>query len=422
MRRSYLSIATVLPLLFCIGAFFCVFYFWPVLTEYTSERLYFALIGSVVVLLTVLLRSYLKYHERLFRKVGNAHLPDSQQLYEELFLNSPTPYILATTGGKVITPNLAAIRIFGVVEGALDGKNLFDFLAAENESHLSLIPAKIEKGIYINDEEVRILRPDGTFKWAFLSGFPIEGFGRKQFALITLVDITRQKQIDQVKTEFVSLASHQLRTPISSLKWNIELLTSERTGTLNEKQQKYTEKIERAAERMDALVADFLNVSKLELGTFAPRAKQLDIKMQFESIFDEFIEKIESKGLQVLTNYDESIPTMVVDKRLFRMVMSNLISNAVKYTPNGGTVTVGYSGNNRRITFTIADTGMGVPKADQEMLFTKLFRAKNAREQVPDGTGLGLYVVKQAVEVMKGEISFVSKENEGTTFEVVLPR
>lgn len=423
MRRSvYLKISFILPILFFVAALSAAFYFWRTIELYISPVSFFIVLGLLITSATFLIYFYFKARERVFHKVGNGSLPDSEQLYEELFMNSPTPYLLVDREGEIVASNISALRMFGAVEGELRGSSLFDRIESDNEVHLTLMPQKLQKGIYVNDEEVRVVRNDETFRWASLSAFPIEGTNREKFNLVSCIDITRQKQVDQVKTEFVSLASHQLRTPISSLKWNVELLTSPRTGELNEKQIKYTEKIERAANRMDSLVADFLNVSKLELGTLVPSAKQIDLNEFLESVYEEFLERIESKHITFNKEYDPNITTLVVDKRLFRMVISNLVSNAVKYTPDGGTVTVRYGGNQHRITFSISDTGMGIPKEDQEMIFTKLFRAGNAREQVPDGTGLGLYVVKQAVDVMKGKISFISAENEGTTFEVVLSR
>lgn len=397
-------------------------YYRAFISSHTTPGLLLVTLVLLIIASAYILYLYLHSRERVFRKVGAGTLPDSEQLYEELFMNSPTPYLLVDMKDIVVAPNISAVRLFGMNENALRGKKLLSLLESENDVHLALIPEKLEKGIFVNDEEVRITRPDGTRRWANLSAFPVTGAGRQQYSLVSTIDITKQKQIDQVKTEFVSLASHQLRTPISSMKWNVELLKSERVGQLNEKQLGYAEKIERASNRMDALVADFLNVSKLELGTLVPRAEAIDLNEFLESVYEEFHERIEEKELTFNKEHDKSITTLVVDKRLLRMVISNLFSNAVKYTPNGGTVTVRYSGNNKRITFFIIDTGMGIPKDDQEMLFTKLFRAGNAREQVPDGTGLGLYVVKQAVEVMRGTVAFTSKENEGTTFEVVLPR
>lgn len=420
--RTYTYLAIIFPALFFLLAIGAVLYFRSYIEAHASAELLIATLALLIVAGTHIFYTYLRSRERVFRKVGAGTLPGSEQLYEELFMNSPTPYLLVDKKDNIIATNVAAVRIFGLAENALRSKKLFSLLEAENEAHLALIPQKLEKGIFVNDEEVKITRPDGTKRWASLSAFPVTGTGRQQYNLVSALDITRQKQVDQVKTEFVSLASHQLRTPISSMKWNVELLMSDRVGQLNEKQQAYAEKIERASNRMDALVSDFLNVSKLELGTLVPRAKQIDLTDFLESVYDEFLERIEEKKLTFNKEYDPEITTLVVDKRLLRMVLSNLVSNAVKYTPEGGAVTVRYGGNNKRITFFVIDTGMGIPKEDQERLFTKLFRAGNAREQVPDGTGLGLYVVKQAVEVMNGTISFTSRENEGTTFEVVLPR
>lgn len=420
--RRFLKPAFIIPIALLIALFGAVFYWWDTVLTYNDPFIFFVLLSFVILFFSFVVHLRLKRREHRFHMDDAADRTIGLQLYEELFDNSPVPYMLVDHRGVIEVPNVAAVRIFGRPEYELKGENVFSLMTAEDPDHLALVPQKLEKGIYVNEEEVKIDRPDDSFRWAYLSAFPFRDGRHKKYNLVTLIDITRQKEIDQVKSEFVSLASHQLRTPISSLKWNVELLQSERSGTLSEKQLKYALKIERAAERMDALVGDFLNVSKLELGTLTPRAKQIEVDTFFESIYEEFQERIEKKEITLTKQYAEDITTIVADKRLFRMVITNLVSNAVKYTPEGGTVTVSYAGNEHWVTFSISDTGMGIPKNDQEQLFTKLFRAKNAREQVPEGTGLGLYVVKQAVEVMRGSISFKSQEGTGTTFEVVLPR
>ena len=345
----------------------------------------------------------------------------SPELFLELFKNSPVPYLLVDRHGMIEYPNKSALRLLGVQEGYLEGKNAFNIMDGEDKDHILLIPKKLEKGIYVTNEEVRILRDDSTWRWVNLSAFPFVDRG-KQRTLLTLVDITKQKEIDQAKTEFVSLASHQLRTPISSIKWNVELLSSKKTDDLSSRQQSYVEKIERGVHRMDALIQDFLNVSKLELGTYAIQKKQASVIDIIEAIFKEQSEHIESKSLIVNKKYDKSVEMLVTDEKLLFMVISNLVSNAVKYTQEGGTIAVETAGNKRRITLTIEDNGVGIPKAEQEKLFTKLFRASNVRQNMPNGTGLGLYIVKRAVLLLGGDISVESEEGVGTTFTIVLPR
>ena len=255
-----------------------------------------------------------------------------------------------------------------------------------------------------------------------MSIFPYGDFGKRKNGLLTLVDVTKQKQIDKAKTEFVALASHQLRTPISAIKWNIELLASQRIGTLTEKQYEYAEKIERVVGTMDALVGDFLNVSQLELGTFAPEPKDIELSAFLEEVLGQNAPRIEKKGIVVERNYVPSTIVMKTDERLLRMIMSNLVSNALKYTPPNGRVMIGMNESDTFVTLSVEDSGIGIPKEDQESLFTKFYRASNVRTSMPEGTGLGLYIAHLAAGILGGTLVLQSEEGVGSTFTVTLPR
>jgi PAS domain S-box-containing protein len=367
-----------------------------------------------------------RYGETLARSMTK-EIASSQQLFTELFKNSPVPYVLIDHRGNITLPNIASVRLFGKEAGELTGLNIFDLtevVTKEGEEiHAALVRTRFEQGVNVNDEDVRIHRADGTTRWALLSIFSYGSFGRHKNGLLTLVDITKQKEVDRAKTEFVSLASHQLHTPISSMKWNIELLVSKRFGDLSEPQYAYVEKIERALGRMEAIIKDFLNVTQLELGTVVTDIAPLNIVEEFEDMFEEQTGRINLKHITIERDYGEESVIIMTDKRLFRTAIGNLISNAVKYTSENGIVRVRCAAlDGRTITIEVSDTGIGIPTEDQEQLFTKFFRATNARAEEPDGTGLGLYIVALALKFLGGSVTFISRKDEGTTFTVVLPR
>jgi signal transduction histidine kinase len=131
--------------------------------------------------------------------------------------------------------------------------------------------------------------------------------------------------------------------------------------------------------------------------------------------------RITGKKLSIITYFDQSLPVVLTDQHLLRMIMTNLITNAIKYTPLLGNVTISFAKRNNQLLLSVVDDGMGIPVEDQSQIFEKLFRASNAARAVPDGNGLGLYIIKEAVKVLKGNVSFVSSEDMGTTFEVLLP-
>jgi len=251
--------------------------------------------------------------------------------------------------------------------------------------------------------------------------------------VVVFRDVTHERDVDKAKTEFVSLASHQLRTPLTSIGWYVEMLQSGDAGVLNEKQKEFLSEVYTGNKRMVELVNALLNVSRMELGTFVVEPEPTDVALMARSVADEQKPQIEEKKLKLSEKYAKDLPLFNADPKLLRMVMQNLLSNAVKYTPDKGKIGFDVWMAKKRdevggkkvkedgIAITVSDTGYGIPEAQQEKIFTKLFRADNVREKDTDGTGLGLYIVKAIVDHSGGEIWFSSQENKGTTFYVTLP-
>ncbi len=237
-------------------------------------------------------------------------------------------------------------------------------------------------------------------------------------------DITKEVEIDRAKSEFVSLASHQLKTPLTAIGWLAEGLLSGDKGILNEEQKKYIENIHKTDRQMMEMVNDLLNVSRIELGTLQLRPEEMDVSAFAMMVVDEQRKVANDKNVSIKLDFEDALPKINVDKNLIRMVFQNLLSNAIKYTPADGAVAFSIArggGVKETIFITVSDTGIGIPKDEQDKIFSKLHRAKNAQSFVPDGTGLGLYVVKTIIERVKGVITFDSTEGKGTTFYVTLP-
>ena len=187
-------------------------------------------------------------------------------------------------------------------------------------------------------------------------------------------------------------------------------------------QSRYFVKINRNVHRMVHLINDFLSVSKLEMGTFASSQESLNLTEFFDSILDEFSEKITEKGLVVDRQDNPPNTQIMTDGRLFHIIVSNLVSNATKYLNPQGALTLTYELQaGQKLKIVVADNGIGIPEEEIGRLFSKFFRATNAQSHQTQGTGLGLYVVKQSVEKLEGTISVESKENEGARFVVELP-
>lgn len=261
-------------------------------------------------------------------------------------------------------------------------------------------------------------------------------------AVAVFRDITKEREIDKAKTEFVSLASHQLRTPLSAVRWYSEMLLAGDAGEVIPEQKKYIEEIYRGNQRMIGLVNALLDVSRIEMGTFIMESKSVDVVKLAQDVIDDNKLHISEKRISFSGVFQKKIINIQSDPKVLYIVLQNILSNAIKYTPEGGKVELsifheefdknnvkgGNSGakdkNNKMekfIIIKILDSGYGIPKDQQSKIFTKLFRANNVVGKDTQGTGLGLYIAKSIVDQSGGNIWFESNENKGTVFYVRLP-
>ena len=235
-------------------------------------------------------------------------------------------------------------------------------------------------------------------------------------------DITARKEVDRARTEFVSIASHQLRTPLAVINWYIEMLTKGEVGKVNKDQKKYLEQIQVASRRMVDLVNSLLSVSRIDMGAFTAEPETLVLTEIADAVLAEIDPQIKERHLTILKKYAHGMKTIKADPSMLRIIFQNLIGNAVTYTPSDGTITITIELTEQEdASIIVADTGYGIPKAQQKRIFEKFFRADNAREKAPNGNGLGLYIVKAIIDQMHGTIRFFSEEGKGTAFIVTLP-
>jgi PAS domain S-box-containing protein len=265
-------------------------------------------------------------------------------------------------------------------------------------------------------------RKDGTSFPVVITISPVL-LGNKFTGVVEVFrDITKEAAVDKAKTEFVSLASHQLRTPLSVVNWYTEMLLTGDVGKLNAEQKKYLDEVYHGNQRMVTLVNALLNVSRLELGTFVIEPKPTDMSKAVQDTIDEYKKQVDDKKIKLSCSFGKDIPVIPADPKLLHMIIENILSNAIKYTPESGKIEISLSlDNQKNVLLKISDTGCGIPKNQQDKIFTKLFRADNVREKDTEGTGLGLYIVKTIIDNSDGKIWFTSEENKGTTFFVTIP-
>lgn len=235
-------------------------------------------------------------------------------------------------------------------------------------------------------------------------------------------DITREKMIARSKSEFISIAAHQLRTPLSAIKWTIHMVINGDLGPLNPSQVKLLNNGYETNEKMIQLVNDLLNVARIEDGRFGYDFKQNDLLKVINSVIGGVKHMSSEKAVTVeLIAPAEGLGLFVFDTNKTALALQNLVDNAVKYTPAGGKVTVTVEKADPYVRVTVKDTGIGVPQEQLSRLFTKFFRAENALHMQTSGSGLGLYIVKNIILRHGGKFDVQSKEGEGSTFSVTLP-
>ncbi len=236
-------------------------------------------------------------------------------------------------------------------------------------------------------------------------------------------DISKEVDLEEAKTQFLSLASHQLRTPLSTVNWYSETLLEGELGKLSAKQLAYVKEISVAGKRMSDLVNSLLNVTRIELGTMATSIAKVNLKDMIAEILDDLVIIIKTQEIKIKVNY-YGYSSFITDSNQMLLIFHNLISNAVKYSKKGGTVHVDFKiskAPKRVLVATVADDGYGIPHQQQSQIFVKLFRAENVIKRDTDGTGLGLYLVKKIADQLRAKLSFVSQENVGTTFTIKIP-
>jgi len=233
---------------------------------------------------------------------------------------------------------------------------------------------------------------------------------------------TRLRSLDQTKDDFISMASHQLRTPLTSVKGYVSMVLDGDAGRINPLQRKLLNQSFISAQRMVYLISDLLNVSRLKTGKFIIESISSDLSQVVAEEVAQLAESAKGRGLELVYHKPERFPVLMLDETKLRQVIMNFIDNALYYTPSGGHIDVYLKDMPQSIEFTVVDDGMGVPKSEQHHLFSKFYRAHNAKRARPDGTGLGLFMARKVIVAQGGSTIFRSQEGKGSTFGFTLSK
>lgn len=229
------------------------------------------------------------------------------------------------------------------------------------------------------------------------------------------------RELDKRKSEFLSIAAHQLRTPLSGLKWAMSMLIGGDVGPVSNEQKVLLMKSYEGNERMIGLVNEMLSANQIDTGTFALQTAATQVLDLIDNVLYEVLPSASKMHITIRFDHgDNAIPPLMIDPEKMRRVFQNLLDNAIKYSRPGGEVSISVSRAGSTVQFAIRDHGIGIPADEQTQIFSRFFRARNARKTDPNGNGLGLYITKNIIEMHRGKIWLESNENSGTTFYFTL--
>ena len=368
------------------------------------------------------------YADQLATALENAGLYEETQTQRvrlaQIFDSTSDGILLVSREGEIQAANRQAGELLGFDPSSVIGVGLSQLAASRRGTapghdrvfdDLAAILQKPEQG---GEGDLELQRSGRTIHWA---GRPIkDASGATVGFTLTLHDVTHERQVSQMKTDFVSFVTHQLRTPLAGIKWMLELASQ--APHVPAEAGSYVEDARTAAERLIGLVNDLLDIARLESGKLTVTLQPTSLGKLTRSSVDDLGALIRDKGLRLSTIGLDDAPMVMADPQLLRQVIVNLTSNALKYTPSGGDISIRIERDNGRTArWTITDSGIGIPNTALGRLFEKFYRAENVHTVETEGTGLGLYLVRLIIERLAGEVWCESEEGQGSAFIFTLP-
>jgi PAS domain S-box-containing protein len=353
---------------------------------------------------------------------------EQQAETEALFTSIGDGAITTDEFGRITRVNPAAQALLGYSEAELVGAWFPKKVIAvtPDDAPVNLIDRPITKAFLTGrsiSEKTLYRRKNGQKLPVAVNTSPILLDGKPLGAIEVFRDITLEQEVDRMKSEFISLASHQLRTPLSAIKTYTHMLFDGYMGEMNEAQKRSLNTIIGATNRMNELISTLLNITRIESGTIAVTIKQLQLNTVVEEVLNELMLMASTKAIKLSMSVTPKAGIGVkTDVLILKEVLANLISNAIKYTPESGRVSVKLRARRTDVLVEVSDSGWGIPKYSQDQVFSKFFRAQNIVKRETTGTGLGLYLVRGLLDALGGQIWFTSEEGKGTSFFFTLPQ
>jgi PAS domain S-box-containing protein len=345
---------------------------------------------------------------------------------EALLASIADGVIAVDSDGKIILFNRAAGVMTGWKKSEVIGRKWYEILRKTDEKDNYIPPEK--SAIYLALHSGKIstsassyyyLRKDGTKFPVSRAVSPVIIGGKTVGAIDVFYDITYERELAQAKNDFLSLASHQLRTPLSAMKWTLEMMMGD--ADLKEKQKQSLQDIYNSNERLIALVNSLLDAMRIEAGKLTVNKKSSNLVELIDSAYKRCKPLADKRGQKIKLFIDAAADNIEIDPVLFGEVLSNLLSNAIGFGAENSKITIKLSADKNGYIISVHDLGSFILKADYDKIFTKFFRGQNSINSEHVGSGLGLFLVKAAVEGNGGKIWFTSDAKKGTTFYFTIP-
>lgn len=359
-------------------------------------------------------------------RANTVQIKEERAIADALFLSIGDGCIATDNEGKIRRINKTALELLGFDEKEVIGKWFPSIVVAVDDrgKPVSALTRPMTRAIMTGkpiSERMNYMTKKGAVVPVSATVSPMILKNRPIGAVEVFRSVAKENEVDKMKSEFISIASHQLRTPLTSVKTYAHLLVSGYQGELTTEQLEFMTIILTSVERMSDLIDILLDVSRIEAGKIDIVPKKTDVNHLVSDVIRELEPAAGDKNIKIIVKAPKKPMHAMIDQLLTTEILTNLLSNAIKYTPKKGRVTVELSKKTDDLKLSVSDTGYGIPASDQDRIFTKFFRADNISRREPSGSGLGLYMVKKIIENMGGNIYFKSTYRQGTSFTVEIP-
>ena len=355
------------------------------------------------------------------RKEGEQRLKESEERYRDLFENATDPIQMVNPEGAIVYANRAWREALGYGKEELTKLQMGEVLHPDHRQRFDEIIERVLKGERVGEFEVSVVTREG--EELCLEG---NASGKVQDGVVVSVrtifrDLTQRRRVEQMKRDFLAAVSHELRTPVTAVRGFLHLLVTGAAGELPERAREMVERAHKSTQRLVTLVNELLDLRKLESGRMEMELKPCPVTPLIERAVAENRGYADQYGVDLVVSGAGFGGKVQTDPLRLLQVLANLVSNAVKFSPEEGTVTLGVEGREGRVRISVSDDGPGIPRDFREKVFERFTQAEGQSERGRKGSGLGLAITKELVEKMNGRIWFESSSTEGTTFIFDLP-